>query len=180
MTTDQWILLTCELPSTKEGKAKRRQFLKMSKEVGAMPHAPSVYVLPRSDTSVSWAKELAGIGNGWVWESKLLDPGKNKFLLSAYDTYLESLCKEVDVRVDKITHYASDGNLSMARRMGQKTLQMMIRLAKINDFYGAEWLDKRLDGVFAKIEVIKFKETPTPEGTILSLRRNTHLVRSSN
>lgn len=123
----KWLLLTYDLPHTEEGDKARRDFLQRARLAGATCHTESVYLMPWSLEAELIAINLSSIKGGevWIWTSDVVDQEKARFLTERYDNDLKPQLEEVDSRIDRIWEHANEGHLKQAKRMMEKTEELL-------------------------------------------------------
>lgn len=120
----QWILLTYDLPATKEGDKARSAFLKRARAIGAIEHTASVYLLPWTPESENLALDVAEAGHAYLWTSEVKDEKRARELTSTYDTKLEPVFDQIGERIDRIEGH-QEKRPKLAQRMAEKTRQML-------------------------------------------------------
>lgn len=138
-----FVLLTFDLPTTKEGNAARYEFYKAARRAGMVSHTESVYFGPANPESEAAIFEVASKGNAFIWYSRV--PEKEAILLTkTYDAALGERFKEVEARLTKISLRLEDGNkLGMARKMLEGTKQMIDTLVQAATYRGSQSLIER-------------------------------------
>lgn len=123
-----WILITYDLPNNKEGSKTRYEFLKKAREIGAVPHTESVWLLPLTPESQVMALEIAKKGKAVVWTSTTAETGKSEEITKRYDDGIMPAVKEVEKRIDKIAVHLKDRKFKLAEKMSDKTERMINNL----------------------------------------------------
>jgi hypothetical protein len=119
---EDWILITYDLPVTKEGNAARSKFLHLAPHLGAMMHTRSVYFMPQTQQSEMAALELSRIGKVFVWTSNLQGE-KSKELTEIYDSRIKDEIKVVLLRLNRIRKHIKEERWGFAQRMIDGTIQ---------------------------------------------------------
>ncbi len=117
-----WLLITYDLPVTKEGMEARSKFLSMAPRLGAMMHTRSVYFMPQSQASEVAALELSKVGKVFVWTSNL-DDVKAKELTELYDSRIEDEVDAVRDRIKRTWEHIKNDKMGMADRMMPNTIE---------------------------------------------------------
>lgn len=141
---NSWILLTYDLPNTKEGVKTRYEFLNKARWLGAVQHTESVYLLPWTDRANAAALELAKSGKVYLWYTKVGDEQQAVSLARDYDDGLSARIEELAKRVDKILAQAKDDHKKQVNRMAETTWE------KINGL-GKAIMDRGEDSLAAKL-----------------------------
>lgn len=121
-----WVLLTYDLPNTKEGTDARYKFLRMARYAGAIQHTESVYMIPWSNAVNGIIAELSSIGGGqiFVFHTKV-DEVQAVDLTNRYDDKLEETIESIMPRIPRINEHIADDHEQQARRMINKTWDMV-------------------------------------------------------
>jgi len=143
-----WVLITYDIPA--KDKKLRHEFIKQAKQLGAIPHTDSVYLLPFSEKAMELASELAVKGHAVVWRSKQEDKQKAIEITIKYDTALEMRCIYLEQRLQIGSQHIMAGNLKLALRMGVKTGKLLRELVEISATYNPQWLVGRIEEIMAK------------------------------
>lgn len=124
-----FILITYDLPTTREGNKARQEFLNEASAIGAICHTESVYLLPDSPEAQVLALNLAKIKGGEVICWGNATPLNHAETITAkYDAGLKSKLREVVVRLDKIDAYRFGRYRKTALRMIPKTERLISNL----------------------------------------------------
>jgi hypothetical protein len=138
-----YILLVYDIPAN---QAKTRyEFLKKAKEIGAMPHTQSCYLLPYSEKAMEMASEVAAVGDAVVWKSTQQDEKKALEITTDYESHIKLRCDRIEQRLAIAQDYMNDGKLGKANLMGIKTGKLLGELAKISENFSPAWFVKRLN-----------------------------------
>jgi len=138
-----YILLVYDIPANQA--ATRYQFLKAAKEIGAISHTQSCYLLPYSVKAMEMAKQIAVVGDVVVWRSTQEDDKKALEITESYEQHIKIRCNYVEQRLIIAQEFITDGRLGKARLMGIKTGKLLGQLAKISENFNPEWFTKRLN-----------------------------------
>lgn len=137
-----FVLITYDIPEKE--KKLRAQFLKEAHSLGAICHTQSVYLMPYSDKTFELANALAAKGDAVVWVSQQKDPKKAAQITMSYEQHLQTRCGAIEQRLVIAQQYMAAGKLGIAEKMRERTAKFLGELDKINETYGSEWLEKRL------------------------------------
>lgn len=148
--SSDFLLLTYDIPATKEGKQLRRKFLSEVHSIGAEMHTASVYYMPYSDQAMGLADELQSGGHAIVWRAHQPDKVKAEEMLVKYEIQLKGRCAFIEQRLVAAQEYMSKGNLGIALKMGTRTGKLLQELAQISDNYKTTWLPDTLKSLVAK------------------------------
>jgi len=127
---DKWILLTYDLPVTKEGNDARYKFLANAHRIGAIKHTNSVYLMPWTPQAELAALQVAAIGDAFLWISEVKEDRVAK-LTQDYDRKSIIMFDKVEERLDKIEGHMIQGHMKRAARMLDKTRPMVDSLINI-------------------------------------------------
>lgn len=118
-----WILVTYDLPSTKEGLTRRHDFLRAGKYAGAVQHSESVYYMPMTQVAVEAITKLSEGSGGavFVWYTKAASESLAQQLTTVYDKQVLEWIEKVGERVPKISEHLAKGHMKMASNMIEKT-----------------------------------------------------------
>ena len=121
-----WVLLTFDLPTTKEGNAARYEFYKAARRAGMTAHTESVYFGPACPEAQAAIFEVASKGNAFIWWSRV--PEREAALLTkTYDAALVKRFAEVEARLTKVSLMLEEEKtrLGLARKILDGTNQMV-------------------------------------------------------
>ena len=138
-----YILLVYDIPAS--ASKARYEFLKKAKEIGAVPHTQSCYLLPYSEKAMEMANEIAVVGNAVVWKSTQQDEKKALEITTDYESHIKLRCDRIEQRLAIAQDYMNDGKLGKANLMGIKTGKLLGQLAKISENFSRAWFVKRLN-----------------------------------
>jgi len=127
---DKWILLTYDLPVTKEGNEARSKFLTTARRIGAIKHTNSVYLMPWTPQAELLALNVSQIGEAFLWISQVKED-KVAGLTKDYDTKSKQIFKDVAERLDKIEGHVVAEHLKLSEKMLEKTRPMIEGLVSI-------------------------------------------------
>jgi hypothetical protein len=147
-----WILLTYDIPNTKEGAKARSDFLNRAKYLGAMMHTESVYLLPHTDAANGAALSLAEAGDVYLWYTKAGSEAQAVSLTKNYDHRLAVEIAKIQDRVDKIAHHAREGHERQVVRMANNTWTMIDNLSKAVVNRGSAELAQQLCNIIAALK----------------------------
>lgn len=133
---DRWILLTYDLPVTREGNEARYKFLANARRIGAIKHTNSVYLMPWTPQAELAALEVSAIGDAFLWISEIKEDKVAK-LTQDYDRKSKVVFDEVEKRLDKIEGHIIQNHNKLAARMLDKTRPMVDSLINIASQRGA-------------------------------------------
>ncbi len=124
---DKWLLITYDIPHTKEGDKARREFLDNARLIGATKHTESVYLMPWTGEAEMLALNLSGTKGGKVclWTSQPTDTLLAEDITKAYDASLRPQIDAIGVRVDKIVAHQNAERYGRAEQMMEKTKTML-------------------------------------------------------
>jgi len=145
---EDWVLITYDIPA--KDKKLRNEFIRDAKQLGAIPHTDSVYLMPYSEKAMQLAAELAEKGHAVVWRSKQEDKQKAIEITTTYNSALSARCDYLEQRLQIGSQHIMAGNLKMALRMGVKTGKLLRELVEISTTYNPEWLGERIQQIMAK------------------------------
>lgn len=128
---DKWILLTYDIPVSREGNEARYKFLARARRLGAVMHTSSVYLMPWTPQAELAALDVASIGDAFLWISET-KPDQMEKLTNDYDEKAKEVFKEVEGRLDKIEGHLLANHAGRARNMLDKTEPMMDSLINIS------------------------------------------------
>lgn len=118
---DKWLLLTYDIPHSKEGDKLRRQVISKAREIGATMHTESVLLLPWTPEAELLALQVAKGGKAVVWTSVVTDKTQAEEITSQYDAGIRKGFKEISERLDKAEYYMTHHKYKMADKMQEKT-----------------------------------------------------------
>jgi hypothetical protein len=122
---DKWLLLTYDIPHSKEGDRVRREFLQEATLVGATQHTESVYLLPWTPAAELLALRVGRAGKAVVWTSSLTDKAKAAEITAKYDHGIRATLDEISERIDRILEHEKAGRVKRAAKMLPKTEKML-------------------------------------------------------
>ena len=155
-----WILLTYDLPNTKEGTKARYAFLNRARYLGAMMHTESVYLMPHTDAANAAAIVLAEAGDVYLWYTKAGSEAQSVSLTNNYDQRLAAEIAKVKERVSRISYHSHEGHDRQVRRMARGTWTMIDGLSKAVVSRGSTELAEQL---FNIITALKYAENTTDD-----------------
>jgi len=126
---DSWLLLTYDIPNTKEGARVRSKFLSKARYLGATQHTASVYFMPWSLEAEGAALEIASVGSACIWSRAQVKEDQAKTITETYDKGLEDVLDEIDERLDKIAVNLSKDRLKTATKMADRTRDMLANIS---------------------------------------------------
>ena len=129
--SDEWMLITFDIPVTEEGNKARANFYKIAQKAGYVQHTESVYLAPHSPEAELAALEIAEAGRIFVWTSRVGDELRAREVTKNYDTKATELFDEADKRLARIQSHIEDKKFGIARRMLTKTSDLIDSLVKI-------------------------------------------------
>ena len=129
--SDEWILITFDIPVTEEGNKARANFYKVAQRAGYVQHTESVYLAPHSPEAELAALEIAEAGKIFVWTSRVGDELRAREVTKNYDARAAELFDEVDERLVRIQSHIGEEKFGIARRMLTKTSDLIDSLVKI-------------------------------------------------
>lgn len=153
---DRWILLTYDLPVTKEGNDARYKFLALARRVGAIKHTNSVYLMPWTPQAELAALEVAAIGDAFLWISEVKEDRVAK-LTYDYDRKSRVVFDKVEERLDRIENHITVGHMKRAARMLHKTKPMVESLINIASQRGAVDLYEKAAKLKEKFDLLNTK-----------------------
>ena len=153
---NDWILITYDLPNTKEGVKTRYEFLNKAKWLGAAQHTESVYLLPWTDRASMVALELAKSGKVYLWYTKVGDEQQAISLTETLDASLENRIIDLEKRVEKVLFHAKKDHVKQVRRMAESTWEKINGIGKAIMETGNETLASKL---YQLIGSLKYAES---------------------
>jgi len=145
---EDWVLICYDIPA--KDRKLRHEFIRDAKQLGAIGHTDSVYLMPYSEKAMELASELAIKGHAVVWRSKQEDKQKAIEITTSYDAALKVRCDYLLQRLHIGSEHITGGHLKVALKMGVKTGKLVKELAQISSSYCPKWFDKRIEEIFAK------------------------------
>ncbi len=138
-----WILVTFDIPKTKEGDKIRQKFYKVSSRIGAIIHTESCYLLPWCPETEDVILDISSIGNCFVWLSTIKDDKMAKEITSQYDAGVYAYIKDIEKRIMKMEQHLQSHQYNHFTKMLPKTDRLIKQLNKIAAVRGsAELLQK--------------------------------------
>ena len=156
---DRWILLTYDLPVTKEGNDARYKFLNAAHRIGAIKHTNSVYLMPWTPEAELAALEVASMGDAFLWISTVKDTAE---LTRDYDKKSEKIFDEVYNRIDNIEQHMLQNHTKRAISMIDRTKPMIESLIKIAVHRGSMELYEKAAELNEKYKYIQHKLNDSP------------------
>jgi len=153
---DKWILLTYDLPVTKEGNDARYKFLASARRVGAIKHTNSVYLMPWTPQAELAALEVAAIGDAFLWISEVKEDRVAK-LTRDYDRKSRVIFDKVEERLTRIENHITVGHIKRAANMLHRTGPMVESLIKIASQRGNLDLYERAGKLKQKFDLLYTK-----------------------
>jgi len=114
---DEWILLTFDIPHTKEGDKARIDFYKKARKWGAIPHTESVYLMPWTPESEMLALDITSVGDAFIWISKAKEETLAVGVTRRYDGEIQKRVLEFGTRIDRIKEHQEEGKVGLANKM---------------------------------------------------------------
>ena len=158
---DSWILLTYDVPHTKEGDKARSDFLRKARDIGAVQHTESVYLLPWTPRSESLALDVAKVGNAFLWTSNVKDKVRATELTVKYDADIKESLKKIKDRIRRINKHYEEGRDGIAARMVKKTETMLWNASNIASRRGSVDLCDKVNSLIQELKLLRPKERIT-------------------
>ena len=136
------MLITYDIPAL--SRKLRDKFIKKAKQLGAMAHTQSTYLIPYSENAMELANELESEGHAVVWKSHQPDKEKALAITNTYEEHVKLRCATISQRLVIAQEYIVAGRLFYAIRMGIKTGKLLQELAHIFESFSPEWLGGEL------------------------------------
>jgi CRISPR/Cas system-associated protein endoribonuclease Cas2 len=157
---DEWLLLTFDIPTTKEGNKARTEFYKKAYALGAVMNTESVYLAPWSAEAELMAMELANVSNSRVivWSRAKTTAEQSHEITRRYDAGLRKILKLVEKRIDALEYMVQKQYYKKAQRFTIKTERLMDTAEKAIARRGSAQLlilstilNQRFNQIFARI-----------------------------
>ena len=123
---DKFLLITYDIPHTPKGDRARREFLSSAKMIGASSFTDSVYLMPWTPEAERLALELTQAGKVCVWTAQTTDQARAEEITQSYDDNLAPRLDEIEGRIDRIDEHLNKKHFKLAKRMYDKTENMLI------------------------------------------------------
>jgi hypothetical protein len=126
---DKWLLLTYDLPVSKEGNRARNEFYKQARHLGAVQNTESVYLLPWTTDAEIMAMELADVKSARVivWTAQTSEE-QSKEITRRYDAGLRPTLKLIEERIDRLEYMMIKGWYKKAEKYTIKTERILLDL----------------------------------------------------
>lgn len=125
---DKWLLITYDLPKTKEGNQARNRFLSRARALGATKHTESVYLMPWTGEAEAMALSLAAAGQAVVWSSQTTNPQEATRITENYDKQMLPQIEALSERLNKIEDHWRNNHKKRLERMMDKTAKIIANL----------------------------------------------------
>ncbi len=124
---DEWLLLTFDIPTTKEGNKARFEFYKQAYALGAIASTESVYLLPWTAEAEVLAMEKAKVSNSKVivWSRAKTTKENSMEITRKYDQGLRKILKLIGYRIDKLEYMVQKKYFKRAQRYTIKTEELL-------------------------------------------------------
>lgn len=145
----KWLLLTYDIPNDGEGPKARYDFLQRARHMGAVQHTESVYIMPWTDQATALAIELGMIEKAKVfaWYSESTDPALAEQITASYDKEVVGWLDDAEVRLGKSAEHLRDGHEGVARRMLERTIEILNGLEAVVERRGNPAFKVQLDKI---------------------------------
>lgn len=140
---DKFVLVTYDIPATKEGSHARSQFLERAKIRGAVMLGESNYLAPASLLNDLQILKTAEVGKVYIFVSELQDESDRIDVTRKYDKRILEVFKETEERLGKIGKHIEDGKFGLAHKMLPKTEEQVNNLVKVAVARGSQMLYDR-------------------------------------
>jgi hypothetical protein len=123
---DKWLLLTFDIPISKEGNKARTEFYKEAYRLGAVQNTESVYLTPWTPQAELMALKLAEVSNSRVivWTAQT-SAEQAQEITHRYDKGLMPILKLVEKRIDTLDYFIQKGYHKRAQRYTIKTERIL-------------------------------------------------------
>ena len=148
-----WVLLTYDIPNTKEGSDIRREFLNKAKWLGAIQHTESVYMMPWTKSVNNMIVKLSAVGEIFIFYTNV-NQLQAVDLTSKYDTALQTTIHSLESRLNKMNSHAADGHYGQVRRMSKITWEKVQDLIMAATNRGSENIANQLQGIIGQLKAI--------------------------
>lgn len=143
------ILITYDIPNTKDGAKARSTFLRDARRLGAAQHSESVYFMPWTFQTNLLITELSATKGGkvYTWHSQVEDERQIATLAIQYDTMIDSAIDALNERIAKIRTHLDKERFRVASKMIDRSLSALSDLELIVNNRNSERLQKDLKDV---------------------------------
>ena len=148
-----WVLLTYDIPNTKEGSEVRRTFLNNARWLGAVQHTESVYMMPWTRGANNMIVKLQAVGEIFIFYTSV-NPIQALDLTNKYDKQLQESIKSLEPRLDKMSSHSEEGHYGQVKRMSKITWERVNDLIMAAANRGSESLAKQLQVVILRLKTI--------------------------
>lgn len=150
-----WILITFDIPKTKEGDKIRQKFYKVASRIGAIIHTESCYLLPWCPETEDVIIDISSIGNCFVWLSTIKDDGMAKEITLQYDSGVYEYVKVIEERIKKMEGHLQSNRYNHFTKMLPKTHKLIAQLNKIATARGSVELLHKSTELLHKVDNLK-------------------------
>lgn len=148
--SNNFLLLTYDIPNTAEGAKIRGNFLHSARRLGFVQYTESVYFNPNpqgdSVLSLMSLSRESGV-KAIVWHGRLFDKLQEQMLMSLYDITLSKWLDEIDERNRITSNHLLKDHVGLAKRMIKLTLQTVSDLDFIVQSRASPILNQQLLGI---------------------------------
>ena len=124
---DEWLLLTFDIPTTKEGSVARNEFYKKAYALGAIQNTESVYLCPWTPEAEVMAMELAKVSNSKVivWSRAKTTAEASLEITQRYDAGIKKIMSVISKRIDRLEEMIQKKWFKKAQKYTIKTEQLL-------------------------------------------------------
>lgn len=154
---DQWILITYDLPVTKEGNKVRFKFLKKVNRLGGVMQSKSCYLLPWNNEAEVAALDVARFvgSTAYIWTSSLPDAETKEKVTHFYDEQLQIRIDSIKERLSRIEFHRGNEEERIAKMMMRKTVIFFNDLLYAAYSRGSSEIFKQVKELHKQIEEVQ-------------------------
>lgn len=120
-----FMLITYDIPSSKEGMKARADFLRTARRFGVVQHTESVYYAPWTTEANVAVTKLAGKGKVYVWRASVTDETQARYLTKVYDLTLMKWIEGISERLMRMREHVSAAHAGRAKKMLKVTAALV-------------------------------------------------------